>query len=92
MMNLDTLYPKWNCPICKDWFHMPYKFCKCDDGVDMSKSADKVVVQLDDTGGFLLEQLRPLLGDKTDTIDSYTVEIVDGGVMLSLFDKEGNKV
>ena len=28
--DLEKLYPKWNCPICEDWFHMPYKFCKCD--------------------------------------------------------------
>lgn len=28
-MNLNKLYPKWNCPKCKDWFHMPYKYCKC---------------------------------------------------------------
>lgn len=19
----------YNCPTCKDWFHMPFKFCKC---------------------------------------------------------------
>ncbi len=24
------LYPKWNCNKCGDWFHMPYKFCKCE--------------------------------------------------------------
>lgn len=28
--NLDKLYPKYNCPVCHDWFHMPYKFCQCD--------------------------------------------------------------
>lgn len=20
----------WNCKTCGDWFHMPYKYCKCD--------------------------------------------------------------
>ncbi len=20
---------KWTCPICGDWFHMPFKYCKC---------------------------------------------------------------
>lgn len=28
-MDFENLYPKWNCPVCGDWFHMPYKFCKC---------------------------------------------------------------
>lgn len=27
--DLDGLYPKYNCPACGDWFHMPWKFCKC---------------------------------------------------------------
>jgi hypothetical protein len=26
-----NLYPKYNCPKCGDWFHMPYKYCKCDE-------------------------------------------------------------
>lgn len=25
-----NLYPKYNCPTCGDWFHMPYKYCKCE--------------------------------------------------------------
>ena len=25
----QNLYPKFKCPKCKDWFHMPYKFCEC---------------------------------------------------------------
>lgn len=25
----SKLYPKYNCPKCSDWFHMPYKYCKC---------------------------------------------------------------
>jgi hypothetical protein len=28
-VDLNTLYPKYNCPVCGDWFHMPWKFCKC---------------------------------------------------------------
>jgi len=28
-MNLGNLYPKYNCPTCEDWFHMPFKYCKC---------------------------------------------------------------
>lgn len=28
-LDLDKLYPKWNCGVCGDWFHMPYKYCKC---------------------------------------------------------------
>lgn len=28
-MDLEKLLPKWNCPRCGDWFHMPYKFCAC---------------------------------------------------------------
>lgn len=28
--DLSKLYPKWNCPKCKDWFHMPFKNCKCE--------------------------------------------------------------
>lgn len=27
--DLSKLYPKYNCPSCGDWFHMPYKYCKC---------------------------------------------------------------
>jgi len=27
---LKNLYPKYNCPKCGDWFHMPFKYCKCD--------------------------------------------------------------
>jgi hypothetical protein len=27
---LDKLLPKWICNICKDWFHMPFKNCKCE--------------------------------------------------------------
>lgn len=27
---LENIYPKWNCPNCGDWFHMPYKYCRCD--------------------------------------------------------------
>lgn len=23
------IFPKFKCPKCKDWFHMPYKFCEC---------------------------------------------------------------
>jgi hypothetical protein len=34
--NLNNLYPKYNCPKCLDWFHMSYKYCKCD-----SKLEDK---------------------------------------------------
>jgi len=30
MIDLDKLLPKWNCPNCGDWFHMPYKHCMCD--------------------------------------------------------------
>jgi hypothetical protein len=30
IQDLEKLYPKYNCPKCGDWFHMPYKFCKCD--------------------------------------------------------------
>ncbi len=26
---LNGLYPKYKCPICGDWFHMPWKFCQC---------------------------------------------------------------
>lgn len=29
---LAGLFPKWNCPVCGDWFHMPYKYCQCDRG------------------------------------------------------------
>jgi hypothetical protein len=28
--DLSKIYPKYNCPKCGDWFHMPYKYCKCD--------------------------------------------------------------
>jgi len=28
---LRELYPKYKCQKCGDWFHMPYKFCKCDE-------------------------------------------------------------
>lgn len=28
-VDLSNLNPKWNCPKCGDWFHMPYKYCKC---------------------------------------------------------------
>ena len=28
--DLSKLYPRWKCSICGDWFHMPYKYCKCD--------------------------------------------------------------
>lgn len=24
-----NLYPKYKCPKCGDWFHMPYKYCEC---------------------------------------------------------------
>jgi len=49
------LYPKWNCNTCGDWFHMPYKFCKCETerlnkptkevfvGVDWAKNPDITV-------------------------------------------------
>lgn len=26
---LKGLYPKYICPVCNDWFHMPWKYCKC---------------------------------------------------------------
>jgi hypothetical protein len=29
-MNTDNLYPKYKCNVCGDWFHMPFKYCKCD--------------------------------------------------------------
>lgn len=29
LIDLENLYPKYNCPQCGDWFHMPWKFCKC---------------------------------------------------------------
>jgi hypothetical protein len=54
-------------------------------------ASQKVTIKLDKRGRFSIEKLRPLLGDKTDTIKSYTVEIVDDGVILQLFDEEGNK-
>lgn len=50
------------------------------------------MVKLDKKGGFKVETLRPLLGDKTDTIYSYAVETINGEVVLRLFDKEGNKI
>lgn len=28
-MDLEKLYPKYRCPKCEDWFHMPWKFCRC---------------------------------------------------------------
>lgn len=28
-IEIKNLYPKWNCGVCGDWFHMPYKYCKC---------------------------------------------------------------
>lgn len=37
-IDLDKLYPKWNCGTCGDWFHMPYKYCKCEkDKIDWMK-------------------------------------------------------
>ena len=27
--DFDNLYPKYNCPKCGDWFHLPYKDCEC---------------------------------------------------------------
>lgn len=38
---LDKLYPKYKCPNCKDWFHMPFKYCKCDLDSRMKKSKIK---------------------------------------------------
>lgn len=29
-INLENLYPKYRCPKCGDWFHMPFKYCECD--------------------------------------------------------------
>lgn len=53
---------KWNCPTCKDWFHMPWKYCKCETKVvpirksiwqkikdfvrDQRKSADKYLEKI----------------------------------------------
>lgn len=28
--SLEMLYPKFKCPKCGDWFHMPWKFCECE--------------------------------------------------------------
>jgi hypothetical protein len=51
-----------------------------------------MIVQLDGNGGFSVESLRPFLGDKIDLIASYTLEGTDGGIILTLFDGEGNKI
>lgn len=36
-LDLKNVYPKWACPNCDDWFHMPYKYCKCGPPLDWSK-------------------------------------------------------
>lgn len=28
-MSLANLFPKYKCPKCDDWFHMPFKYCGC---------------------------------------------------------------
>jgi len=59
----------------------------------MSHDSQKVTIKLDKKGRFSIEKLRPLLGDKTDTIKSYTVKNTeDGSIVLQFFDEEGNKV
>ena len=30
-MNLAELFPKYKCPKCDDWFHMPFKYCRCNE-------------------------------------------------------------
>ena len=61
--------------------------------VAMSHDSQKVTIKLDKKGRFSIEKLRPLLGDKTDTIKSYTVKNTeDGSIVLQFFDEEGNKV
>lgn len=29
-IQLENIYPKYKSSKCGDWFHMPYKYCRCD--------------------------------------------------------------
>lgn len=40
---IEGLYPRWNCPVCGDWFHMPYKFCKCKENFTYKLGADDLM-------------------------------------------------
>jgi hypothetical protein len=52
-----------------------------------------MILKLDEEGGFPIESLRPLLGDNTDLVASYSLEETEGGaVILTLFDGDGSKI
>jgi len=51
-----------------------------------------MILKLDEEGGFPIESLRPLLGDNTDLVASYSLEGTDGGIILTLFDGDGSKI
>lgn len=61
--------------------------------VEKDDGGNKIIVKLDHKGRFLVEQLKPLLGDQTDAIYSYSVQMnEDKTIILKLFDKEGNPI